>query len=94
MPYVKPQYKEIARAKISKTTYIVISECSRGGYTMAKQLVVVDEENPSQTATVFLKGSFHVNSVDGLYELKRALEIAIDYDESGEGAGQSWEMEE
>lgn len=68
-------YSEISKAKISDTRNAVISDCSKGGYTIAQQLIV--EENDKST-TVFMKGAFHVDNIQGLYELRDALNLAIE----------------
>lgn len=68
------EYNEVASAKISDTRNIVISECSKGGFTVAQQLVV--EESNSKT-NVFMKGAFHVDDINGLYNMRDALNMAI-----------------
>lgn len=68
-------YSEISKAKISESRNVVISNCSKGGYTVAQQLIV--KENDKST-TVFMKGAFHVDSIEGLYELRDALNLAIE----------------
>lgn len=67
-------YVELAKAKIQDRRNIAISECSKGGFTIAQQLEV-NEGN--RTTSVFLKGAFHVSDVDGLINLRDALNVAI-----------------
>lgn len=67
-------YVELAKAKIQDRRNIAISECSKGGFTIAQQLEV-NEGN--RTTSVFLKGAFHVRDVDGLINLRDALNVAI-----------------
>lgn len=67
-------YVELAKAKTQDRRNIVISECSKGGFTIAQQLEV---EEGNRTTSVFLKGAFHVDSVDGLYNMRDALNAAI-----------------
>lgn len=74
-------YKELARAKVQPMRNIVLSECSRGGYTLGMQLEV--KEGDRKTA-VFLKGAFQINDLSGLVELRDALNVAISSIESGE----------
>lgn len=71
----KVEYKEITRAKISDTRNIVISECSKGGYTIAQQLSVIDSDD--RFLNMYIKGAFHIKDLKGLYHLRDALTIAI-----------------
>ena len=59
----KIEYNEISRAKVSDSRNIVISACSKGGFTIAQQLEA--KENDKITS-VFLKGAFHVDDMHGL----------------------------
>ena len=68
------EYNEISRAKVSDSRNIVISTCSKGGYTIAQQLVAQED---GKTTSVFMKGAFHVDDVHGLYELRDAINLAI-----------------
>lgn len=68
------KYTPVAKARVNKNRSIVISECSRGGYTLAQQLDVVEDDN---IIPVYLKGAFHVDSVDGLVELRDAVNLVI-----------------
>lgn len=67
-------YVELAKAKIQERRNIAISECSKGGFTIAQQLEV-NEGN--RTTSVFLKGAFHVSNISGLINLRDALNVAI-----------------
>lgn len=69
-------YKEIARAKISETRNIVISECSKGGFTIAQQLEV--SETKGKTTTVFMKGALHIDDINGLQNFLNAIQEVID----------------
>jgi hypothetical protein len=68
------KYSEISRAKIADTRNAVISECSKGGFTLAQQLEV--REGDGKTV-VFLKGALHIDSIEGLHELRDAINVAI-----------------
>ena len=68
------KYSEISRAKIADTRNAVISECSKGGYTLAQQLEVKEGEGKT---VVFLKGALHIDSLEGLRELRDAINVAI-----------------
>lgn len=71
----KTKYEEITRAKISDTRSIVISECSKGGYTIAQQLSVIDSDD--RFLNMYIKGAFHIKDLEGLYHLRDALTVAI-----------------
>ena len=75
MAYNKTTYEEIERIKVGDTKSIVISKCSKGGYTIAQQLLVVDENGNKNT--VFLKGALHVNDVSDLTKMRDALNNII-----------------
>lgn len=75
----KVKYDELARCSVSPTKSIVISECSRGGFTIAQQLVVKHE---GECASIFLKGAFHVHGRAELVGIVDAINEAIDkYDQ-------------
>ena len=75
MPINEISYNELSKARISNSRNVVISQCSKGGYTIAQQLEAKEGE---RTTTVFMKGAIHIESVDGLYELRDAINLAID----------------
>lgn len=68
-------YNEITKAKIAIGRNVVISECSKGGYTIAQQ---VEAENDGKKMKIFLKGAFHIDDVDGFYEMRNAINYAIE----------------
>lgn len=70
----KLEYKELSSANIQEKRVLVISECSKGGFTLA-QKIVVDEGN--KKTGIFLKNAIHVDSVDGLLNLRDALNVAL-----------------
>ena len=69
------EYSEITRAKVNKNRNVVISSCSKGGYTVAQQ-IVVNEDDGTQT-NLFLKGAIHIDDVESLEALRDALTVAI-----------------
>lgn len=88
----KTEYYEISRAKVTKSRNVIISHCSRGGFTIAQQLVA-KEEGEKETA-VFLKGAFHIDDVNGLYELRDAINLAIKVtEEGGSKKDEHWDEE-
>lgn len=68
------KYDELARAQIQPKRSLVVSSFSKGGFTIAQQLEV--EEN-GHRMNVSLKGAFHIEDLDGLYNLRDALNVAI-----------------
>ena len=74
MAKFKIEYNEISRAKVSDSRNIVISACSKGGFTIAQQLEA--KENDKITS-VFLKGAFHVDDMHGLLNIRDAVNLAI-----------------
>lgn len=77
----KTEYRELSRAKVTDSRNIVISDCSKGGFTVAQQLEV--KENDKFT-TVFMKGAFHIDDIHGLYNLRDAVNLAISITENPE----------
>ena len=85
----KIEYNEISKAKISDTRNIVISRCSKGGFTVAQQLDI--KEGDGKSTTVFMKGAFHVDDVHGLYELRDAINFAIEATENEAEDASDWD---
>lgn len=69
--YKKAHYTELSNAEITENRNIVISECSKGGFTVAQQL-------KADGTKVFMKGALHIDDLEGLYNLRNALNITID----------------
>lgn len=70
----KITYDEIARGRISKSKNLVISKCSKGGYTLAQQVEADDDGNK---ISIFLKGAFRIEDEAGLVNLRDALNVAL-----------------
>lgn len=84
----KIEYSELSRAKVTDSRNIVISECSKGGFTIAQQL---EAQENDKTTSVFMKGAFHVEDVHGLYNLRDALNLAIKRSEEKAEDDESWD---
>lgn len=84
----KIEYRELSRAKVTESRNIVISNCSKGGYTIAQQLVAQED---GKATTVFMKGAFHVDDVHGLYNLRDAINLAIQVAEKENNPDDSWD---
>jgi len=65
---------ELSKAKIQNTRNIVISKNLKGGFTLGQQIVV--QEGRKQTL-LFLKGSIQVDTLEGLYNIRDAINEAL-----------------
>lgn len=84
----KVEYNEISRAKVTDSRNIVISACSKGGFTIAQQLEAKEND---KTTSVFLKGAFHVDDIHGLYNIRDAVNLAIKVTEENSNNGIDWD---
>lgn len=84
----KVDYSELSKAKITDSRNIVISECSKGGFTIAQQL---QAKEGGRTTSVFMKGAFHVEDVVGLYNLRDAVNMAIKITEESSSLEEEWD---
>lgn len=84
----KIEYSEISRAKVTESRNIVVSSCSKGGFTVAQQLMAKEND---KTTSVFLKGAFHIDDVEGLYNLRDAINVAIKYAEENTIPDEEWD---
>ena len=80
-------YSEVSRAAVTDTRNVVVSTCSRGGFTVAQQVKVTESKNDSY---LFLKGAIHVDDVEGLKRMRDALTVCIDYAEKVQ-AEEAWD---
>lgn len=84
----KVEYNELSRAKVTDSRNIVISECSKGGFTIAQQLEAKEND---KTTSVFMKGAFHVEDINGLYNLRDAVNLAIKISEENAEDNEAWD---
>jgi hypothetical protein len=84
----KIKYHELSRAKITDSRNIVISSCSKGGFTIAQQLEAKEND---KTTSVFMKGAFHVEDIHGLYNLRDAVNLAIKISEENSEDSDEWD---
>lgn len=68
------RFTELARAKVSDSRDVVISKTQSGTVLMAQQLKVSEGKS---VHNIFLKGAIEVQSLEGLYELRDAVNMAI-----------------
>jgi hypothetical protein len=75
-------YIELAVAnKMQQDMNVVISKYKAGGYTLAQQVVL---ERGGRRLSLFIKGAIHIDSLEGLYALRDALNEAITSEEDRE----------
>ena len=84
----KIEYHELSRAKITDSRNVVISSCSKGGFTIAQQLEAKEND---KTTSVFMKGAFHVEDIHGLYNLRDAVNLAIKISEENSADNEAWD---
>ena len=84
----KIEYYELSRAKVTDSWNIVISNCSKGGFTIAQQLEAKEND---KTTSVFMKGAFHVEDIHGLYNLRDAVNLAIKTSEENSEDSDAWD---
>ena len=84
----KIEYHELSRAKVTDSRNIVISNCSKGGFTIAQQLEAKEND---RTTSVFMKGAFHIEDIHGLYNLRDAVNLAIKISEENSEDSDAWD---
>lgn len=84
----KIEYHELSRAKITDSRNVVISNCSKGGFTIAQQLEAKEKD---KTTSVFMNGAFHVEDIHGLYNLRDAVNLAIKISEENSEDSDAWD---
>lgn len=84
----KIEYTELSRAKVTESRNIVISNCSKGGFTIAQQLEAKEND---KTTSVFMKGAFHIEDIHGLYNLRDAVNLAIKITEENVDSDEEWD---
>ena len=94
----KMKYLELSNAQIEDKRSLVICECIKEnqeskekiqcGFTLAQQ---VEVEEGKRMTRVFLKNGIHVASVDELYNLRDAINDAIDKYEEKINDEEEWE---
>ena len=94
----KMKYLELSNAQIADKRRLVISECVKEnqdtkeniqcGFTLAQQ---VEVEEGKRMTRVFLKNGIHVASIDDLYNLRDAINDAINKYEEKKNDEEEWE---
>lgn len=88
MPKNRVEYYELSRAKVTDSRNIIISECSKGGFTIAQQL---EAKEGDKITSVFMKGAFHIEDIHGLYNLRDAVNLAIKISEESSEDDEAWD---
>lgn len=88
MPKNRVEYNELSKAKVTDSRNIIISGCSKGGFTIAQQL---EAKEGDKTTFVFMKGAFHIEDVHGLYNLRDAVNLAIKISEESSEDEEAWD---
>lgn len=86
----RTQYRELSKAKVTDTRNAVISECSRGGFTIAQQ---IEAKEAGCVTTLFMKNAIQVDSIERLVDLRNAINVAIKMaeDDVNESFDDDWE---
>ncbi len=84
----KIKYHELSRTKVTDSRNIVISSCSKGGFTIAQQLEAKEND---KTTSVFMKGAFHTEDIHGLYNIRDAVNLAIKISEENSENSDAWD---
>lgn len=71
--YERAKFNEITSVKLNDTMSVVISECSKGGFTIAQKMETYDGRFSDVR---FMKGAFHLD-YDGLCDLRDAIDDVI-----------------
>ena len=66
----KVTYNPIAEIQLNENKFLVISDCSKGGYTFGQKVIVKDGD---KSIDLFLKGAIHINDKKVLESLRDEL---------------------
>ena len=67
-------FTEISSARIQDTRDLVISKRNKGGYPIAQRILV---EAGKKTTTMYLKNAIHVDTIEGIQNLRDALNVVL-----------------
>ena len=70
----KSSFTELANAPLSKKRQAVISRLDDGSYTIGQRLEVSEGD---KKLNVFLKGALHAENLEGLQNLRDALNVVL-----------------
>ena len=69
------KYNELSSAQINDTKSIVISEYSKGGFTLAQKICA---EDGNKKIPMYLKNPIQIDDINGLQNLRDALNVALE----------------
>lgn len=87
----KIRYEEISKANISDARNLVISRCSKGGFTLAQQILAKDGKHE---VGVFMKGAIHIKDIDAMERVKDAINVVIQQAKERADEDDSWDEDE
>jgi hypothetical protein len=68
-------FTELSRARIKESRQLVISKLNDSeSFTIAQQVLINEDQ---RQMTMYLKGAIHIENIDGLYNLRDAVNEAI-----------------
>jgi len=77
--YNKPIYEELSKAKLKDKRLAIISKNkTTDGYTIAQQVIILDG---GEQLKIFMKGTMQLEGLENLYNLRDALNEAIEKEE-------------
>lgn len=71
-------FVELSNGQISEARFVVISRFNKGGYTLAQQMRA---KEGTKTISSFMKGAIQIDSLEGLHNLRDAINAAISIEE-------------
>ena len=70
------RFTEIARAHVTDTRDVVLSKTQSGTVLMAQQIKACEGK---RTHNIFLQGAFEFPTIEGLIDLREAVDAAIEF---------------
>ena len=71
----KVTYEELCSVQISDARHLVISKCSKGGFTIGQKMIIDDG---GKQIEMFLKGAIHVNDKESLSEISDCIQKILE----------------
>lgn len=71
------KFKELSRGRIQENRMAIVSQnLVEGGFTIAQQVTL--QEGDNKNINIFMKGALHVGDIEGLMNLRDAINEALD----------------
>ena len=77
----KLEYIELSKASINEKRDIIISKVNSSEEQVEAEFTVaqrVEVEEAGRKLDMFIKGAFHIKDINGLYEFRDAINVAIE----------------